>query len=320
MRPAFRDRIDAGQQLAAQLRAYAGRPDLLVLALPRGGVPVGYAVAQAIDAALDVFLVRKLGVPGHEELAMGAIASGGVVVRNRGLIADLGIPDHVVEAVVAREQRELLRRERAYRDDRPPPDVRGRTVIVVDDGLATGATMLAAVQALREQRPAGIVVAVPVAARETCEGLRPHVVDVVCAITPEPFRAVGLWYEDFSQTSDDEVRSLLTQAAGLPQLRAREQGAPDIHKRGERRTPMEQPKLTAERAEQIINLLRDNPGVSMTLGDISDALGVPVEDVAAFTEELVARGHLEQETTSDGFDVFRFPTIRQRGTAAPPNS
>jgi predicted phosphoribosyltransferase len=221
----FRDRIDAGQQLAAQLRAYAGRPGVLVLALPRGGVPVGYAVAQAIDAPLDVFLVRKLGVPGHEELAMGAIASGGVVVRNRGLIADLSIPDHVVDAVVAREQCELVRRERAYRDDHPPPDVRGRTLVVVDDGLATGATMLAAVQALREQRPAGLVVAVPVAAHQTCDALRPHVDDIVCAITPEPFRAVGVWYEDFSQTTDDEVRSLLAQAAGPPRIGAREQGS-----------------------------------------------------------------------------------------------
>ena len=207
----FRDRTDAGRLLAAMLPAYANRPDVLVLALPRGGVPVAYEVARALGAPLDVFLVRKLGVPGYEELAMGAVATGGVRVLNDEIVSGLRIPGYVIDAVAAREQQELGRRERLYRDGRPAPDVRGRTVILVDDGLATGATMHAAVRALRQQRPDRIVVAVPVAARETCEMLRPEVDDIVCAATPAPFQAVGYWYEDFSQTTDDEVRDLLAQ-------------------------------------------------------------------------------------------------------------
>jgi predicted phosphoribosyltransferase len=205
----FRDRTEAGRVLAERLAQYAGRPDLIVLALPRGGVPVAYEVARALHAPLDVFLVRKLGVPGHEELAMGAVATGGVRVLNEQVVRALRIPDAAIETVARREQQELARRERLYRGDRPPPDVRGKTVILVDDGLATGATMLAAVRALRQQQPARIVVAVPIASRETCELLREEVEDVVCAVTPEPFRAVGLWYEDFSQTADEEVRELL---------------------------------------------------------------------------------------------------------------
>jgi predicted phosphoribosyltransferase len=205
----FRDRREAGRLLATKLAVYANRPDVLVLALPRGGVPVAYEVARALGAPLDVFLVRKLGVPGHEELAMGAIASGGVRVLNEQLVRALGIPDRVIAAAAAEEQRELERRERLYRGDRPAPDVRGRTVILVDDGLATGASMLAAVQALRRQGAAHIVVAVPVASPDTCAALRPEVDDIICAATPEPFHAVGLWYQDFSQTTDDEVRDLL---------------------------------------------------------------------------------------------------------------
>jgi putative phosphoribosyl transferase len=208
----FRDRADAGRQLAARLMDYANRPDVLVLALPRGGVPVAFEVAQALGAPLDVFLVRKLGLPGHEELAMGAIASGGVVVHNSEVVDMLGIPDDVIETVAAQERLELERREQAYRDDRPAPDVRGKTVILVDDGLATGTTMRAAAAALREQGPDRIVVAVPTAAPETCEEFRDEVDDIICAITPEPFYAVGLWYQDFSQTTDDEVRGLLARA------------------------------------------------------------------------------------------------------------
>ena len=208
----FRDRGEAGRLLATQLAAYAGRPDMLVLALPRGGVPVGFEVARALGAPLDVFVVRKLGVPGHEELAMGAIATGGVRILNEELVRALGIPDHLIEAVAATEQEELARRERLYRGNRPPPDVRGRTVILVDDGLATGATMQAAINALRQQQPARIVVAVPIAAPETCDHLKTEADDVVCAVTPEPFYAVGLWYEDFSQTTDDEVRDLLARS------------------------------------------------------------------------------------------------------------
>jgi erythromycin esterase-like protein/predicted phosphoribosyltransferase len=205
----FRDRSEAGRLLATRLTHYADRPDVLVLALPRGGVPVAYEVASALGAPLDVFVVRKLGVPGYEELAMGAVATGGVRVLNDQLVNRLGIPDDMIDAVAAREQQELARRERLYRDGRPPPDVRGRTVILVDDGLATGATMHAAIQALRQQNPARIVVAVPTASPETCEEMRTEVDEVICAITPEPFEAVGLWYRDFSQTTDEEVRALL---------------------------------------------------------------------------------------------------------------
>src|SRR3984893_10196453 len=206
----FRDRREAGRLLAERLAAYANRPDVLVLALPRGGVPVAYEVASALGAPLDVFIVRKLGVPGYEELAMGAVATGGVRVLNDQIVERLGIPDHLIDAVAARELQELSRRERLYRDGRPPPDVRGRTVILVDDGLATGATMHAAIQALRQQNPARIVVAVPTASPETCEEMRTEVDEVICAITPEPFEAVRRWYQDFSQTTDEEVEALLS--------------------------------------------------------------------------------------------------------------
>jgi predicted phosphoribosyltransferase len=208
----FRDRHDAGRHLAAKLRGYAGRADVIVLALPRGGVPVGWEVARALAAPLDVFVVRKLGVPGEEELAMGAVATGGVRVLNERLTTALGIPAYVIDAVTGWQQHELARRERLYRGDRPAPEVGGRTVILVDDGLATGSTMRAAVAALRVQNPARIVVAVPTAARETCNDLVAEVDEVVCTTTPEPFYAVGLWYEDFSQTTDEEVRELLAQS------------------------------------------------------------------------------------------------------------
>ncbi|HEY3011364.1 MAG TPA: phosphoribosyltransferase [Gemmatimonadales bacterium] len=205
----FRDRFHAGRRLAAVLAPYAGRPNLLVLALPRGGVPIGYEVARALHAPLDLMLVRKLGVPGHEELAMGAIASGGIRVLSNDVVAAFGIPERVIAAVAAREEEELDRREREYRDDRSPPEVRGRTVILVDDGLATGATMRAAAVALRAQHPERLVIAVPVAPLETCAALKHEADDVVCAHSPEPFFAVGNWYEDFSQTTDAEVRELL---------------------------------------------------------------------------------------------------------------
>ena len=208
----FRDRTDAGRKLAARLKKYAGRTDVLVLALPRGGVPVAYEVAKELGAPLDVFLVRKLGVPGQEELAMGAIASGGVRVLNEDVISYLGIPGEVIDIVAADERTELERRERAYRNGRPPPDVNGRVVILIDDGLATGSTMRAAAAALRAQKPARIVVAVPVAAPETCEQFKSEVDEVICAVTPQPFRGVGLWYRDFSQTTDEEVRELLARA------------------------------------------------------------------------------------------------------------
>ena len=205
----FRDRAHAGGVLAAALARYAHRRDVIVLALPRGGVPVGCEVARALGVPLDVFVVRKLGVPGHEELAMGAIAPGGVRLLNEDVVALAGVSEEAIDEVAAREAAEIRRRERVYRGDRGPPDLRGRTVILVDDGLATGASMRAAAAAVRRQGPAWVVVAVPAAAADTCETLRGEVDELVCLMTPEPFHAVGLWYEDFSQTSDEEVRQLL---------------------------------------------------------------------------------------------------------------
>jgi predicted phosphoribosyltransferase len=204
----FADRRQAGQVLAQKLARYRGERDVVVLALPRGGVPVAYEVAKALDAPLDVFVVRKLGLPGHEEFAMGALATGGVMVMNPD-VRDLHVPEAALEAVVARERAELDRRERLYRGDRPPVALENKTVILVDDGLATGSTMLAAATAVKGANPKAVVVAVPVAATETCQALRSHVDDVVCAATPEPFRAVGLWYRDFAQVGDSEVHTLL---------------------------------------------------------------------------------------------------------------
>ncbi len=210
----FQDRREAGRLLAEKLTNYANRPDVIVLALPRGGVPIAYEVARRLNAPLDVFVVRKLGIPGYEELAMGAVATGGTRILNEEFVKRAGLPDNLIEAVTARELKELARRERLYRGSRPPPDVRGRTVILVDDGLATGATMLAAIRALRQQQPARIVVAVPTASPDTCEAMKAEADDVICAVTPDPFYAVGLWYQDFSQTTDEEVRALLAQQTG----------------------------------------------------------------------------------------------------------
>lgn len=206
----FANRTSAGRALAKKLEEYANRSDVTVLGLPRGGVPVAYEVAHALNAPLDVFLVRKLGVPGYEEFAMGAIATGDVLVLNEKLIKDLGIPDKWVRKIVARERRELERRENLYRGTSAPLNVSGRTVIIVDDGLATGSTMRAAVKALRNLGPARIIVTAPVAARETCESFNADVhATCVCVMSPEPFDGVGKWYRDFSQTTDEEVCSLL---------------------------------------------------------------------------------------------------------------
>jgi predicted phosphoribosyltransferase len=199
--------------LAGKLLKYAGRPDVLVLALPRGGVPVAFEVATALNAPLDVFVVRKLGVPGHEELAMGALASGGLRVLNDDVVRGLQIPYRVIDSVIGKERQELERRERLYRGERPALNVRGRTVILVDDGLATGSTMRAAIAALRLQRPARIIVAVPVGARETCAEFQEEADEAICGVMPEPFYAVGAYYRNFSQTTDAEVRNLLGQAA-----------------------------------------------------------------------------------------------------------
>jgi putative phosphoribosyl transferase len=212
----FANRREAGVELASKLRQYAGRDDVVVLALPRGGVPVAFEVAKALDAQLDTFLVRKLGLPGHPELAMGAIASGGVRVLNEDVVRWYGVPDRAIEAVARAEQAELERREREYRQGRPLIDVRGKTVILVDDGLATGSTMKAAVQAARRHGPAQVVVAVPVGAPASCEEFAGITDETVCARTPEPFSAVGQWYYDFSQTTDEEVRQLLAEHATRP--------------------------------------------------------------------------------------------------------
>lgn len=209
----FRDRMHAGQVLARKLRQYANRSDVLVLGLPRGGVPVAYEVAREIDAPLDVFLVRKLGVPHHRELAMGAIASGGVRVLNEDVVNSLRVKQKAIDRVAAEEDKELKRREQAYRGNLPPLDLRDRTVILVDDGLATGASMHVAAIAARQQHPAKLIAAVPVGAPETCDRFRMEVDEIICAETPDPFLAVGVWYDNFSQTTDAEVRKLLDRAS-----------------------------------------------------------------------------------------------------------
>jgi putative phosphoribosyl transferase len=210
----FDDRMEAGRELAAALAPrYAQRADLIVLGLPRGGVPVAYEIAIVLDAPLDVFVVRKLGLPGHEEFGIGAIASGGVRVVDDSVLRAYGVDPETLEGITTRERRELTRRERLYRDDRPFPIVRDHTVILVDDGLATGSTMRAAVAALRAEVPRAIVIAVPVGASETCDAMSALVDDLVCLETPDPFYAVGLWYENFDQTEDEEVHDLLERAA-----------------------------------------------------------------------------------------------------------
>jgi len=212
----FRDRADAGRHLAERLREYASRPDALILALPRGGVPVAVEAARTLGVPFDVFVVRKLGVPGHEELAMGAIASGGVRVLNDHVVTALGIPDADIEAVTAAEKRELERRELLYRGGRPLPSLAKRTIILIDDGLATGTSMRAAVAALRQHQPERIIVAVPVGSTDTCFALSEEADEVICLYTPEPFAAVGWWYRNFAQTTDEEVRQALANEGRLP--------------------------------------------------------------------------------------------------------
>jgi putative phosphoribosyl transferase len=214
----FVDRRDAGRVLALHLAKYANRDDVIVLALPRGGVPVAYEVAAALGAPMDVFLVRKLGTPGHRELAMGAIASGGVRVLNEDVVRWYGIPESAIERVAREEEQELQRRERAYRDDLPAPDLANRTVILIDDGLATGSTMRAAAQAMRLHHPSRVVIAVPVGAPQTCTELAAVADEVICARMPEPFSAVGQWYLNFNQTDDEEVRDLLQKSTHAPQV------------------------------------------------------------------------------------------------------
>jgi putative phosphoribosyl transferase len=212
----FKDRVDAGKKLAKELSKYANRSDVLILALPRGGVPVAFEVAKELNVKMDVFIVRKLGVPGNEELAMGAIASDNIRVLNEDVVRSFQIPERVIDMIAENELRELERREHAYRGDRPKPEVSGSIVILIDDGLATGATMRAAAAALKTKNPAKIVVAVPTAARDTCEFFGREVDEVICMTTPEPFYGVGAWYGDFSQTTDKEVCELLEKARTLP--------------------------------------------------------------------------------------------------------
>jgi putative phosphoribosyl transferase len=214
---AFIDRRDAGRVLASRLSKYAGRDDVVVLALPRGGVPVAYEVASALGVPMDVFLVRKLGTPGHRELAMGAIASGGVRVLNEDVVQWYGVSGSAIERIAREEQEELERRERAYRGSRSVPDLTARIVVLIDDGLATGSTMRAAAQAMRARRPARVVIAVPVGAPQTCAELAAVADEVICARMPEPFSAVGQWYLNFDQTDDDEVRELLQKSSPIPQ-------------------------------------------------------------------------------------------------------
>ena len=225
----FRDRTEAGKLLAKQLTTYVNQHDVLVLALLRGGVPVAFEVASALQVPLDVIVVRKLGVPGQEELAMGAIATGGVRILNNDVVQFLDIPNEMIDKIAASEQLELKRRERLYRGDRPAFAVHGRTVIIVDDGIATGATMHAAVAAIKQRQPSRIIIAVPTAAPSTCDEFAAEVDELVCFMRPEPFIAVGYWYRQFSQTSDEEVRDLLEQANhGFPTAQRKPQNAPEV--------------------------------------------------------------------------------------------
>jgi erythromycin esterase-like protein/predicted phosphoribosyltransferase len=278
---AFADRVEAGRALAGALQSYAGRRDTVVLALPRGGVPVAAQVAAALGAPLDVFVVRKLGVPGHEELAMGALASGGIRVLNHEVVEILALSPAVIDRVAEREQRELDRRERAYRHGRPPLDVAGKTVILVDDGLATGSTMRAAIAALRTRQPAAIVVAVPVAAADTCRQMADISDDVICAITPQPFVGVGLWYRDFSQTSDEEVQWFLDQA----DRRTRE-GQPAAAALEPDRRPPSAGALVAALRRHVIALDGDLAHQDRLLADLGERRVVLIGEASHGTHEF----------------------------------
>lgn|SRR5487761_75457 len=234
----FRDRTEAGQILAALLTAYANRGDVLALALPRGGVPVGYEVARALHIPLDVLVVRKLGVPGEEELAMGALATGNVRILNENIVRSMHISDATIDRVTAREQKELDRRESLYRNNHPAYDVQGRTILLVDDGIATGATMAAAIKALKQQQPAQIIVAVPTAPPSTCQELVEEGIEIVCVMQPEPFFGVGYWYEQFPQVSDDEIASMLEQAG-------QEQPATEVKQKRAKGRSHNPPRVTA---------------------------------------------------------------------------
>jgi erythromycin esterase-like protein/predicted phosphoribosyltransferase len=299
----FHDRREAGRLLAAKLASYADRPDVIVLALPRGGVPVAYEVAQALRAPLDVFVVRKLGVTGYEELAMGAIATGGIRVLNKEIVEGLRIPDYVIDRVAAEEREELARRERAYRGGRPPLQVRGRTVILVDDGLATGATMRAAVMALRQHEPARIVVAVPTASPETCNELRAEVDEVVCAIMPDPFHAVGYWYEDFTQTTDQEVRELLARGQHSEEARATRDPA-DTTVRAAVREAAHRLTGAAQDYDPLMDLIGDARFV--LLGEASHGTHEFYRERARITQRLIEeKGFAAVAVEADWPDAYR---------------
>jgi erythromycin esterase-like protein/predicted phosphoribosyltransferase len=318
----LRDRREAGRLLAERLGGHAGRDDVVVLGLPRGGVPVAFEVAEALDAPLDVFLVRKLGVPGHEELALGAIATGGTRVLNRELTERLGLPAEWIEAIDAKERRELDRRERAYRGDRPPPDLAGRTVVLVDDGLATGSTMLAAVWAIRADDPARIVVAVPVAGPEVCARVGREADETVCLLTPEPLGSVGAWYEDFSQTTDEEVRELLARARrpraadplhGLRRLR----GAPDDYDQLVERATAARFVLIGEASHGTEDFYRERADITRRLIAEAGYTAVAVEAdwPDAYRVNRYVRGIGEDAGADEALGDFRrFPTWMWRNT------
>jgi erythromycin esterase-like protein/predicted phosphoribosyltransferase len=318
----FHDRRQAGRLLARQLRDYAGRDDVIVLGLPRGGVPVAFEVAQALEAPLDVFLVRKLGVPGHEELALGAIATGGTRVLNEAVLEALEVPREWIEAVDAREMRELERRERAYRGDRPPPDLTGRTVILVDDGLATGSTMMAAVQAARQDDPARIVVAVPVAPREVVTALREEADDVVCLLAPGVFGSVGAWYDDFSQTTDEEVVELLEQARrpplpGPPEILHRITGASEDYDALVERAAGARFVLIGEASHGTHEFYAARAEITKRLiaEHGFDAVAVEADWPDAYRVNCFARGANDDEDAVEALSDFeRFPTWMWRNT------
>jgi erythromycin esterase-like protein/predicted phosphoribosyltransferase len=306
----FRDRTQAGRSLASELAKYSGRSDVVVLGLPRGGVPVGHEVAARLGAPFDVFLVRKLGVPGHPELAMGAIADGGIEVLNEVLIRDLGVPRALIEQVAVRERLELERRDRLYRGTRRPPAVRDRIVIVVDDGLATGATMEAAILALRQHAPARIVVAAPVGARETCERLRRMADEVVCVSTPEPFQAVGLWYDQFSQTSDAEVTRLLgARPAGS--------AAPASHSQDPRDVVRDRTLPLKESPDQYDALLQGIGDARVVLlGEATHGTHEFYRERAVITQRLICeKGFSAVAVEADWPDAYRVNRYVRGGTA-----
>jgi erythromycin esterase-like protein/predicted phosphoribosyltransferase len=297
----FRDRRDAGRTLAGLLDRYRGRPDVVVLGLPRGGVPVAYEVARALEAPLDVFVVRKLGVPGREELAMGAIASGGVVVMNDDVVRGLGITPDVVQRVAEQEGRELLRREQVYRDGRPMPELAGATVVLVDDGLATGSSMRAAIAALRAHDPGRIVVAVPAAPKSTCDELRVMVDEVVCATTPSPFLAVGASYWDFGQTTDEEVRDLLRAAAASAPARTEERTLSDTDVIRSAAIPTEE-GVPSE--EALFDLVGDAD--LLLIGEASHGTADFYAARAAMTRRLIEeRGFCAVAVEADWPDAYR---------------